>query len=314
MDRSVQVSVRELLDPDLTASRKVVRIALKFGPTAAPALLQRMTGLSRPTVLQGIRSGGRPGASRGPRVRVPVALLADRTVRAQAKVLYGLLQAAPGFRGRRGVFTFASLRAFTGLGLNTIKRAVRELVAARWIKLSQKNRRALIYFALGSPELARSQAEARMAARRLNRAGNGGEAIMQEYLSLLIDSPQFTDNARPGFLINPLTGERLELDRFYPDAKVGFEFHGLQHDRATDLYTQEQVDEQRLRDLIKGGLCLEHGIHLIVCRAADLTLEGILAKIGRSLPLRTLAGKQPLIDLLEERSLKYRARTRAMAE
>lgn len=309
--RVVHVPVGRLLDRSQTPARRVVWLALKVQPYASPAMLQRMTGLSRPTVLLGTSQERSAGQTYGPRVSIQVGLLADRTVRAQAKLLYGILQATPGFRDRHGTFTFASLRRLTGLGLNTLKRSVRELQSAGWLRLRQKNRRAVIRFSLISPGLARGLAERTLAERRLNRAGNGGEAIMQEYLSLLIDSKQFIDNARPGILINPLTGERLELDRFYPLANLGFEFQGTQHDRPTAKYNQQQVNEQRLRDLIKGGLCLEHGIHLVVCRASDLSLQGMIAKIGGSMPIRNLEGHQPLIELLEERGLSYRAETAA---
>lgn len=55
---------------------------------------------------------------------------------------------------------------------------------------------------------------------------------MREYLSLMIDSGEFEDNAAPGFLVNPLTDERLQFDRFYPPG-VAFEFNGPQHYGAT---------------------------------------------------------------------------------
>lgn len=130
---------------------------------------------------------------------------------------------------------------------------------------------------------------------------------MQEYLSLLIDSDQFTENARPGSLVNPLSRERLELDRFYPPG-VAFEYNGAQHYRATERFTQAEAEAQRLRDLIKAGLCLYQGVRLVIIHAQDLTLQRMLARLsGGPLPLRDLAGQEPLIDLLEEASLRYRA-------
>lgn len=303
----IQVPVSVLQGPDQAASTKVVWIALRLHPAAGPAKLEVRTGLSRHTVLSGLSQvAGCNPAPGGPRVKVPGALLAERSVGAQAKVLYGLLQATPGFRGQGGRFTYASLCSLTQLGRNTLKRAIAELVGARWVQVTQASRLSPIDFTLGSPEQARSLAEAAMAKRRLKRARFGGEAIMQEYLSLLIDSDQFTDNARPGFLLSPLTRERLELDRFYPP-NVAFEFHGAQHDRATTRFSQEEADAQQLRDLIKAGICLYQSIHLTIIRAEDLSLQGMTKKIGQSMPLRTLAGHEPLIDLLTEASMSYRA-------
>jgi hypothetical protein len=300
--RVVQVPVSILLDPEPTPSAKVVWMALRLRPNAGPAELEAQTALTRPTVLKGLSTVSNR-SSRGPRVKLPGALLAEHAVGAQAKVLYGLLQATPNFRGDCGQFTYASLCSLTRLGRNTLKRAIAELVGAGWLQVTQANRLSPIHFTLGNQEVTRSQVEAAAARRRLRRAKFVGEALMQEYLSLLVDSDQFTNNARPGFLVSPLTGEFLELDRFYPP-DLAFEFNGTQHYRATG----------HLRDLIKAGICLYRGVHLVIIHAEDLSLQGIINKIGQSMPLRSLAGHQPLIDLLEDASLSYRASVQAAKE
>jgi hypothetical protein len=299
--RVVQVPASLLLDPDRKASTKVLWMALRLHPAASRAELEVHTGLSRHTVLSGrSEATAYSPVPAGPRVKVPVALLADRSAGAQAKVLYGLLQAAG------GPVTYASLSVRTKLGRHTLRRAMAELVGAGWVQTTQASRLSPIHFSLSSPEQTRSQADADVVRRRLKRAKFGGEALMQEYLSLLIDSEQYTDNARPGFLVNPQTNERLELDRFYPP-NVAFEFHGAQHDRATARFSQEEADAQHLRDLIKAGICLYQGIHLVIIRAEDLSVQRMTKKIGRSMPVRSLAGREPLIDLLEAASLTYRA-------
>lgn len=307
-NRLVSVPIALLLNPDLTASAKVAWMARRLLPDASPAALVAKTGVSRHTVERALAllaaMGPAPGG--GARASVPAALLAEPKVGAQAKVLYGLLQTTPVFRGQGGEFTYTSLSAMTRLGRNTLRRAMAELAGAGLVSVSQRSRLSPVSFSLGRPALLRAQAEAAAALRRLKRARYGGEAIMQEYLSLLIDCDDFTDNARPGFLVNPQTGERLELDRFYPP-DVAFEFHGAQHDRATDRFAQEQVDAQHFRDLIKAGLCVYRGIHLVIVRPEDLSLQGLLGKIGHRLPLRNLAGHEPLIGRLEEASLAYRA-------
>ncbi len=309
-NRMLSVPLSLLLDPDLVASAKVIWIALRHHPSAGPAELRSRTGLSRQTIQAGLdRARAYRPAPGGPNVRLPARLLREPGVGGSAKVLYGLLQAIPSFRSASGEFTYAALREQTRMGIGTLKKGIGQLEMASWIQTSRATRLSPIRFTLGSPALRRGQAEVIEARRRLKRAKYGGEAIMQEYLSLLIDSDQFTDNARPGFLINPLTGERLELDRFYPP-NVAFEYHGAQHFGATDRFTQAEADAQHVRDLIKAGICLYRGIHLVIITAEDLTLEGMIRKIGQSMPLRSLAGREPLIDLLEEASLIYRAGTR----
>jgi hypothetical protein len=185
-----------------------------------------------------------------------------------------------------------------------------ELLGGGWVQLRQESRVKPIEFTLVSPDLLRSRAEVAVVERRLKRAKFAGEALMQEYLSLLIDSDQFTDNARPGFLINPITDERLELDRFYPP-DLAFEYHGAQHEHATEFASQAEVEAQRLRDLIKVGLCVYSGIRIVIIRAADLSLEGMIRGIGSSRPLRDLTGHQALIDLLEDATICYQAAAKA---
>lgn len=304
----VQVPVSLLLDQGLTGSAKVVWIASRLAPKADPTELVALTGLSRHSVLAGLNHVKRNLG--GAKVEVPGALLADRSVGSQAKVLYGLLQAIPAARGQRGTFTYAALSAFAHLSVNTTKSAIGELSLARWIELSQVNRRKPIHFKLGSPEARRSQREALVASRRLKRALYSGEALMQEYLSLLIDLDDFADNARPGFLVNPQTGERLELDRFY-SPRLAFEFNGLQHYAKTEKVSQAEVEAQHQRDLIKAGLCLYRGMQLVIIHDDDLSLQGMIDRLPAGVPRRSLEGHEPLIDLLEGMSMSYRASVQA---
>jgi len=131
---------------------------------------------------------------------------------------------------------------------------------------------------------------------------------MREYLSLIVDSDEFQDDATPGFLVNPLTGEKIQFDRFYPP-DVAFEFNGPQHYSPTELYLDEEAfKNQRARDLIKIGLCTERNIKLEIIRAPDLALHRMKEIAGRHFPLRNLEGHEPLIRYLETQSRKYRYR------
>lgn len=132
---------------------------------------------------------------------------------------------------------------------------------------------------------------------------------MREYLTLLIDSDQFEDNAAPGFLVNPLTNERMQFDRFYPPS-VAFEFQGPQHYGATALYSEAEAAKQRGRDLMKQGICIERGIRLVLIQPQDLSLKVIQQKVGPLLPLRDLIEYQPLIAMLESIARGYRRKAK----
>jgi len=143
---------------------------------------------------------------------------------------------------------------------------------------------------------------------RLAKAPYYGEGLMREWLTLLIPLDHFEDDASPGFLINPYTGEEMQFDRLYPP-DVAFEFNGPQHYGPTALYpSEEQARRQMGRDLIKRGICTNRGIQLVTVHAEDLSLEGMLRLIPNCLPRRNLDGMDLVIEHLESLSQKYRQR------
>lgn len=234
--------------------------------------------------------GGMTPAHAGATVEIPLNLLSDPRLRPQAKLLYGLLQR------ETGPFTYKSLSETAALSVVTVKATVRELAEAGWLKLKQAHQLAPVQFTLLNP----GQAEVDDAELRLQENQYSPEQIMKEYLSLLIECDHYEDNARPGFLLNPLTGMPLELDRYYP-AKVGFEFNGRQHYETTAWQPSEDgLHVQQARDLMKEALCARNGIHLVVIHRADLTLEAMREKVGALLPLRDLRGHEALVAYLEK--------------
>lgn len=283
----------------------------------SPGLLQARSGLTRHTVLRGLArlqaAGWHPSARttpNGPSPRgwasVPSDLLLDRRLGIQAKLLYGALQLTTGFRNQAGQFTYAALIELTGLSPNTLKRAVRTLQQCGWLQTAQKNKFCPAQFTLRNPAAEQREAEVGDATRRLDRARFLGEALMREYLSVLADTDEFDDDATTGFLVNPFTGEKLQLDRYYPPG-VAFEFNGAQHYERTELHANEaEFRKQRARDYLKAGICNERGIRLVVVHAEDLTLESMRQKVAGLLPLRSLDHHQPLIKYLEKVGRNYR--------
>ncbi len=288
--------------------------------------LESCTGFSRKTVLRSLAalragdwfrwasgSGAATGASASEAwIGFPTDLVADRRVGARGRILYGHLQMLDGFRHPSGEFTYTSLCILTRQNLRTVKRAVTELAGAGWLQVSRSHRRAPVRFSLRDPFYEGARGEVEAVGRRLERAPFLGEALMREYLSLLVAAEDFEDDAAPGFLVNPLTGERMQLDRFYPP-DVAFEFNGPQHYGATDQFSEEDAARQRARDLMKLGICVSRGIRLVVVHPQDLTLAAMGRKIGSLLPRRDLTGRAHLIAFLESVSRRYRLAVRRRA-
>ena len=308
-----------LLDRNLAPSAKLLWVThqvLDQHPVT-PGRLESRTGLSRHTVLKGLArlsaAGWRPGvpneAARN-LASLPEELLFDRTVGVQARLLYGCLQLLPGYRHRTGAFTYVQLADLTGVSLSTLTRSVRALAETGWIQTTQPNKFCPIQFTLSNSVAARHDGEVGHAARRLEEADYKGEAIMREYLSLIVNNDEFEDNASPGFLINPFTNQEMQFDRYYPP-RVALEFQGPQHYGPTARYSsQAKVQKQQARDYIKAGIAKERGITLITVHPGDLTLQGMLKKTAGLLPLRPLKGHQPLLTFLEAVSRGYRRHAR----
>ncbi|MDF2628175.1 MAG: hypothetical protein K0R39_2006 [Symbiobacteriaceae bacterium] len=244
---------------------------------------------------------------RGATVPVPTALLTNRKLGIAARVLYGLLLLTPGYVHPCGHFTYAQLADLAHASPHTVHRATKELVAAEWLQVEQANRLAPVHFQLTFPGLDRQATVLAGVQKRLERAENYGEQLMREYLSLLVDSMNFEDEAEPGFLVNPRTDERLRFDRFYPPG-VAWEFNGPQHYRATERFTEAEVARQKERDYIKLGICFREGVTVVEVRPQDLSLAVMRAKVGSLLPVRSLDGFELVVDWLENESRTYQRR------
>lgn len=99
-----------------------------------------------------------------------------------------------------------------------------------------------------------------------------GENILNLYLELVV---KFTilksrneRNLRPDFLRNPLTGRNLELDIFYKDFKLAFEFQGEHH------YSDEK---QKVNDKVKLEKSFKKGILLIPINVCQLNSSKIIS-------------------------------------
>lgn len=324
----LQVPLGLLLDRNLTPAAKLVWIvchgdaALKLKRSHAPTQLAYRTGLARSTVYEAFGQLERTGwcsIDRDPSagkptmrtlkpqrasvrsVGIPLDLVESRR-RPQAIICFGLLQALPSYKRGRGQFKWDDLSKLADWHPRTMKRAVHSLVDSGWVAIHQENRVAPISFVLQHAD----EAWKRGAQARIGWSPYRGQALMLEYLTLIVESKEFVDDAATGFLVNPRTQQLLEFDRFYPLHRVAFEFNGRQHYEPTERFSQRQVEVQRARDATKRSICARQGITLIVVHAEDLSLEGMLRKIGSRLPRRDLRCYSRTIRYLEHASLAYR--------
>jgi len=332
--QAIDVPLALLLTKDLTPAAKFLWTRLRFDEIDArirtskrrrphaPAKLAKRTVLARSTIYQALKratttgwlvpeqSGGQGWrtacpVSPGPSVKIRVDLIrSSHALRPQAILCYGLLQAVPSFNGRAGNFKWAELSRLAGLHLKTVKRAVQELVDARWIYVVQRNRVSPVEFFLQDADQAQKEA----VQRDLENADFKGEGIMRSILSLIADGKECHDGSKPDFLVNPSTGNKLEFDRYYPFENVAFEFNGPQHYRPTGRFTKREVTAQRKRDAVKRKICKDKEVALVVVHGDDLSIPKMLKKIGDLLPRRALRGLKKTIRFLNECGRRYQAK------
>jgi len=99
---------------------------------------------------------------------------------------------------------------------------------------------------------------------------SNGELLLREILQLNIDNSNVIYNYRGLGIKNDKTNNSLEVDIYYPDYKLAFEFQGEEHYNVTSFADNEMVKEIKRRDLIKLEFCKEHGITLIAVNALKL--------------------------------------------
>lgn len=109
------------------------------------------------------------------------------------------------------------------------------------------------------------------------------EIIMKRLLDEIFPGEEVLDNKRYDWLRSKTTGAKMELDRYYPELKLAFEYDGEQHFSSEAFYRiaqtrgQEITEEQSQKewelyiknDQDKKDICQELGIKLINIKYAD---------------------------------------------
>lgn len=92
-----------------------------------------------------------------------------------------------------------------------------------------------------------------------------GEQRCKEFLEYLFQKP--FEKARPPFLINPVTGQPLELDCYNDELKLAVEYNGKQHYEYNKMMHQNSrhsFQNQQYRDHMKKEMCDKSGVRLII--------------------------------------------------
>lgn len=126
----------------------------------------------------------------------------------------------------------------------------------------------------------------------------------REILERIFEGFQCQENVTPEWLVNPETGRRLKLDRYYPDVGVAFRFAGSMGKRKAPVSEQELAEEAH-RDAIREALCQHAGVHLITIDLYEgepkKVLEEIRTALSRSARLLAQGSKPQRVkaDLTE---------------
>lgn len=305
--------------PNHNANTRLVWLLLCLRPdrTSSPVSLKRLyelSGLGPQAVAHArARLAQAPLGSCGARPQrscaaIPEALLTASDISPAARLLFGQLQSVPDFERHSGSFTYAQLSHLTGSSDDALRRAVAELANAGWLTVTQTNRKSPVTFTLRDPVSTRQRARLSAIRRKIKSAPNKGEALLREFLNTMVALDKCEENATPDFLLNPYTGELMELDRYYPTARVAFEFQGDQHFEPTDLASFEVTVKQIGRDAMKAFICKARGIELVPILTEDLSWKALEQKLPGNLPRRDLQGLEHLVALLEGLATEYRGR------
>lgn len=185
----------------------------------------------------------------------------------------------------------------------TLRRAVRRLVETDWV-FQRPGPWGAIYvpwMPLDVEELLVAELE-----EIYDQVPYKGEWLMQCLLDLLIRDPHRYENSRPTYLVTGEGSGRLELDRMYPRAKLAFEFQGEQHYRVGPLNpTEEDLQEQVMRDHIKASICNTKGIRLFHLRYSDLNYHSLTEKLEGLVDLYPIRETRPLFKFVDDRCRRY---------
>jgi len=112
------------------------------------------------------------------------------------------------------------------------------------------------------------------------------EQYMFKVIDNLLPLQYYIRNGYYSFLISP-RGAPMQLDLYYPDLKLAFEYDGQQHSKYNKYFhkTKKAFEYLKLCDKIKNKICRDLGITLIRINYKDKInyklIQGALEESGR---------------------------------
>lgn len=247
-----------------------------------------------------------------PAYRLPLDLICDREVPADAKLVYGTIT-----RLTRS-FDYEELIRQTGYAQGTLCRYLGILLRRGWLQgsVSRAGRKKRFHVTTRNPHQERRKRDvdlfhrSKALARKRDRY-SVGQLLLGYMVSLLVHESILVENGHLWGLVNFRTGGRLLYDLLLPVERVAMEFQGPQHDSPTELYPNEaEFRAQQARDALKRTLSERLGIRLLEVRAEDLSfprVAALLRSAGVLLKANPRAAAPHLYDLLEREAALYRA-------
>lgn len=206
----------------------------------------------------------------------------------------------------RSPWTISGLAEALELTPEPVRRSVSRLEQVGWVycHLESGRLRGRLVYPWMPPEL--EQFVASMLTQRRTTVAFFSEWLMRCLLDLFVPDWVFLDNAHPDWLITP-QGVRLQLDRWYINANVAFEFQGPQHFQKGDRFvrTDDELSRRLQYDGEKIRLCSLQEIELIEVRGFELDFELLQKKVKGKLPLVPLRQTGPLFRQLLGMSRQY---------
>lgn len=107
------------------------------------------------------------------------------------------------------------------------------------------------------------------------------ELQMKQVLNQIFTEEVYIDNGYYSFLLSP-KGAPLQLDRYYPELRLAFEYDGAQHAKFNPYMHKTQAAFEYLQkcDQLKNQYCKDLGIHLIrINHEKTITVDYILERL-----------------------------------
>lgn len=127
----------------------------------------------------------------------------------------------------------------------------------------------------------RAEKEARFKKGKTKPFRSKKEGQMQHILNDILPEEEYIDNGYYSWMLSP-KGAPLQLDRFYPDLNVAFEYNGRQHyEYNSYMHTSREAFEYlRKCDVRKKRECRRKGITLISIKyTKEITKEYLINRL-----------------------------------